>query len=158
MCFLACDFKIFDNGAPVLPSGRDSSVVLGLPWNSANPFFKYLTRPVSSISALILILDELIDFDCSSSCSSLLVFRYLDRSLRSYVSIGLVVLQCRAPLVLDSKCLVGINTLYKIAPPVYHRTRWPSCWGFCLLLHGSFRFSRRFLQIFLVKTLHSFLV
>ena len=30
------------------------------------------------------------------------------------LSIGLVVLQCSAPLVLDSKCLVGIDTSYKI--------------------------------------------
>ena len=43
-------------------NGETFPVVLGLLWNSANPFFKYSTTAVLSYSASILQMDELIVF------------------------------------------------------------------------------------------------
>ena len=69
------------------PSGRCSSVVLQSCSNSANLFFNMYLSPLPSISASILVLDELIDFDCSSFGNAVaFVFRYLDRSLSMYRS------------------------------------------------------------------------
>ena len=78
--------------------------------------------PLRSISALLLVLDELVpcEYYCSPVCNAVLRVPVHDRSL-----------QCRsiAPYVfLRTSCtrlrmlLVGIDTLYKIAPPVYHPT------------------------------------
>ena len=78
----------------------------------------------------------------------LFVFRY-DRLLASTDRSALYF----APLVLDSECLVGIDTSYKLAPLLYHPLRWRSCSGFrlfCTRLFRSSRFSRRFFLIFLI--------
>ena len=130
--------------------GENLLVVLQSCSNSANLFFIYSTTTVLSFSASVLVLDELIDFNCSSvamqwsSCSG-------NRSLRPIdTSCSFNVVMLRTSRTRLRLALVGIDTSYKIAPPVYHRSRWPSCSGFRLLprLFRSSRFSRRFLQIF----------
>ena len=83
-------FKIFDNGAPVLPSGSSSLVVLQSCSDSANLFFFMYLSPLSSISASILVLDELVpcEYHCNASCCSSSCPG--PRSIASYVSIGLL--------------------------------------------------------------------
>ena len=143
MCFLACDLKCENSTMvllPLLPTGSSSPVVLGLPWNSANLLFMYLTTTVSSFSASILVLDELVpcEYHCSLVCNAVLcvpvrsILRTIDRPCSSMLRTSFV-------LDSDSSSLVGIDTSYKIAPPLYHRSRWVSC-SVCanaLLLHGS---------------------
>ena len=111
---------------PLLPSGSSLLVVLQIQWDCANPFFMYLTTTVSSFSSIGAVFNVLVSCECHCNAFLPTAAPRVPVSIAS-VPIDPLVFQCSAPLVLDSKCLVGINTLYKIAPPVYHPTSMASC-------------------------------
>ena len=112
---------------PLVPSGGTFLLVLRSACNSANPFFNMYLMPLPSISALILVLDELVDFDCSpfvamqwSLCSGNTIDRFsANRLLR---------MSSCAPLVLDSECFLLLwESILRIKLHLHFtiKLRWP---------------------------------